>query len=605
MDDEDLADAAEAQKLETQASFAGLGSTQEDGLRRGLLIDLFKTSGDTVGIKLLQRMGWRQGEGVGPKVRRKARLGDGDPAADQGTHLFAPVNSPVVAINRKKDRFGLGYAAEERLSRPSTMGQAQEQEEEEDDGAFTLNRSRKEKIKPKKGAFGVGILNDTGSDDEDPYEMGPKISYNRIIGGDRKKKKGGLIANTASPAAKNAPTFMSRKLAKVISSTGFRKCHDGRLPLDGFVLTNSPLLTDQENKYPPPVIPEGWVPAKTRDDNNPDFKPSTFKSTADAARESTMDPAARAAVLGEQRLPGKSIFDYMSASARDRLVAASGNSSLPQARNEAAPAGFERSEAQKQRSLWDLVPKLDATTAASALQRGISGWMPYSEDEAKRARYRAFLAVSAGTRDSLPDRKPGSSTDEWVNEMNEFAQAALVFRPISGLMASRFTSGSSAPKLASDHDTAATSAKPSKVEDPAEQAAKIGMFGPMTRSRLPFYPTRLLCKRFGVKPPANADPGAEPATGEHAGSADGGGSAKSELVSKISLDQMMMEASRQRQTQPVNGGPREGALGGGSDEVAVSLKAETVDPETNAALEGQRAGEEVFKSIFGDDSDED
>ena len=37
--------------------------------------------------------------------------------------------------------------------------------------------------------IGIGILNDTGSDDEDPYEIGPRISYNRVIGGEKKKKK--------------------------------------------------------------------------------------------------------------------------------------------------------------------------------------------------------------------------------------------------------------------------------------------------------------------------------------------------------------------------------------------------------------------------------
>jgi G patch domain-containing protein 1 len=30
-----------------------------------------------------------------------------------------------------------------------------------------------------------------------------------------------------------------------------------------------------------------------------------------------------------------------------------------------------------------------------------------------------------------------------------------------------------------------------------------------------------------------------------------------------------------------------------------------VEPDRNEALEGQRAGEAVFKAIFGDDSDED
>lgn len=607
MDDEDLADAAEAQKLETQGSFAGLGSTQEEGMRRGLLSDLFKTTGDTMGVKLLQKMGWREGQGVGPKVRRKAKLGEGE-NGDHGTHLFAPNNSRVVLINRKKDRFGLGYAAEERLGPDSRSRQvkSQREDDEDDDGdsMFNLKRPLKSKTKSKRSGFGVGVLNDNGSDDEDPYEMGPKISYNRIIGGDRKKKRGGIIANTATPAAKTLPTFMSRKLGKVISSTGFRKCHDGRLPLDGFVLA-SPLLTDQENKYPPPVIPEGWEPSKGKAAAKSDGA-STFQSTADAARASTMDPAARAAMLGEQQLPGKSIFDYMSKEARERLVSATGKTNLPQARGEAAPAGYERSEAQKAKSLWDLVPRLEKSVAIGALQRGTSGWMPYSEDESKRSRYRIFLEISSGIRDTLPTRAPGSSTDEWITEMNEFAQAAQVFKPISGLMASRFTSGSSTLKLASDSAPAATS-KPTKSEDPAEAAAAIGMFGPMTRSRVQFYPTRLLCKRFNVKAPAHADPGNAPAgkeaaegggggSGGGSGSGSGsGGNGRLDLVSQASLDQMIQEASKNKpQTQ----------AGGDTAAETVVRRTEPVDPEVNAALEGQRAGEDVFKAIFGDDSDD-
>ena len=608
MDDEDLADASEAQKLETQASFAGLGATQDDGMRRGLLSDLFRVNEDTIGVKLLQKMGWRQGQGVGPKVQRKATL-DEDHVSKDGTHLFAPANSRVVLINKKKDRFGLGYAGEGRLDgrpdnrQPTTLSRQQDDIDEDDEQSlFSLKRSTKSNSKTKRSGLGVGVLNDTGSDDDDPYEMGPKISYNRIIGGDRKKKKGGIVVKSANPAAKNAPSFMSKKLGKVINSTGFRKCHDGRLPLDGFVLASSPLLTDQENKYPPPKVPDDWEPSKAKDSAVSSDR-ATFKSTADVARESTMDPAARAAVLGEQRLPGKSIFDFMSKEARDRLVSATGRTNLPQARGEAAPAGYERSEAQKTKSLWDLVPRLDPSVATSALQRGIGGWMPYSEDEAKRSRYRNFLEISSGSRKTLPDRPAGSSTDEWVNEMREFAQAAQVFKPISGLMASRFTSSSSAPTKASDHAPSAPSAS-SKPEDPAEAAAKIGMFGPMTRSTLTFYPTRLLCKRFNVKAPSHADPGNAPTAGEE--NTRGGEHARLDVVSQASLEQMLQEASRNKpQTQDFTRDHLAGTPPVPDPEARSALpKNEKVDVEVNAALEGQRAGEDVFKAIFGDDSDD-
>ena len=106
----------------------------------------------------------------------------------------------------------------------------------------------------------MGVLNDTGSDDEDPYAIGPQISYNRIIGGDKKKKKGGLMSSTASSASTLAkPPFTSKKLTpRTTTSAGFGKCHAGRLPLDGFVLSLAPLSISDETKYAPPTVPAGW-----------------------------------------------------------------------------------------------------------------------------------------------------------------------------------------------------------------------------------------------------------------------------------------------------------------------------------------------------------
>lgn len=590
MDDEDRAAAAEAQKLQTQTDFAGLGSTSQDQMRRGLMSDLFRPSGETIGMKLLQKMGWRQGQGVGPKIRRKARTDDfaGTTSGDE-THLFAPENSRMVAFNRKKDRFGLGYTTGERLSAAKYIDQ-QDDREEDDPDQFV--RSTKLKPKAKRTGFGVGVLNDTGSDEEDPYDMGPKISYNRVIGGDRKKKKGGILATTANPAFQGLkqPTFLSRKLGQK-NSNGFRKCHDGRLPLDGFVLASSLASTSQESQCQPPDVPQGWEPHKATTATNLDH--STHLSTADAARASTMDPAKRAAVLGEEQLPGKSIFDFMSQAARDKLATATGRSNLPIARGEAAPEGWQRSEAEKQRSLWDLVPKLDTSVASSALQRGMSGWMPYAEDEAKRARYRSFLESCSGQRDALPERVKGSTIDEWTKEMREFAQAAEVFKPISGLMASRFTSSSSAPRLATD--TVPSSAEQStKSEDPAEAAAKIGMFGPMTRTRIQFYPTRLLCKRFNVKAPAHADPGNGPA-GDDSAVLD----SRLDVVSKNKMDQMM----RETWSRPPNAA--EASKAASRTEPSRPEDRPQVNIEVNEAIEAERPGDAVFKAIFGSDSEDD
>ena len=605
MDDEDLAAQAESQKLETQDTFAGLGSASGNEMRKGMFSDLFRATGETMGVKLLQRMGWKVGQGVGPKVKRRAK---GDASGE--LHLFAPENSRMIGFVRKTDRKGLGFAGEDRLDESGATLPTREEDEDSGEDAQILRAKRFPlKTKPErsqKSGLGVGVLNDTGSDEEDPYSVGPLVSYNRVIGGDRKKKKGGITASNAV----SKPTFISKKLAQRTALTkGFRKCHDGRLPLDGFLLMITPLtLLQDKNKYPPPTIPDGWKSANQTSNSNQST--TTYQSTADAAKSSALDPKSRAALLGEAQLPGKSVFDYLSPAARDRLAAASGKTNLPQARGESAPAGFEASEANKRRTLWDKVPNLDKETAAAALQRGNSGWMPYAEDEDKRSRYRHFLELSAGMHTDLPQKPKNFSVDEWAQELREFADAAEIFKPASGFMLSRFTTSSNAPKLASDAPEG-VSRSDEKQDDPAEKAAQMGMYGALTRSREPFYPTRLLCKRFNIKPPATVDPTGGRSAGGGAGEGRDGNAfsetRKLDLVSQASLDRMMMEANFSAPSFE-----RAGVEGGsGSNQQSLPLdgvqavQPNEIDPETNEALEKPKAGEAIFKAIFGsDDEDE-
>lgn len=636
MDEEDLADAEDARKLQTADSFAGLGSTEEDISQKGSLIDVLKTSGETMGVKLLKKMGWRDGQGVGPKVRRKARLDDRDDPGggdSREAHLFAPENSQMILFVRKNDHKGLGFEGEGRLSElPSVDGNrksngASADDGEDDIGMGTLRSTQTKKKKPAvRGGLGVGILNDTGSDDEDPYHMGPQVSYNRVIGGDKKKKKPEINKSTlgsANPLLGAKPVFISKKAAKSKASSGFRRCHDGRLPLDGFVLSANldPLssIQNQDGKYPPPEIPPDWKsskgPASTAVTSN-------YQSTASAAASSNHDPKSRASLLGETPLPGKSVFDYLTPTARSRIASATGNSNLPIALSEAPPPAYTPSTASKASDLASLVPNLLRETALTALGRGPGGWMPYAEDPSKRVRYRTFLEILAGMRDGIPSRAPGTATDDWVKEMHEFAHAAQIFKPMTGTMASRFTSASSpattTPNATRSPGPPASSApgpadpllsRPAaKPEDPATQAARLGMYGPLTRSTASFFPTRLLCKRFNVPPPSHVQ--SDPATTAAAAAADEGGRFQAagsqaaathsealpgrrlELVGKREMEELMRER-----------GVGTGEGGGGArvvEEVVVE-----VDAERNEALEGERAGEAVFRAIFGSESEDD
>jgi G patch domain-containing protein 1 len=605
MDDEDLADAAEAQKVQTVEGFAGLGSTGGELSRRGNVLDLFKAEGETMGVKLLKRMGWREGQGVGPKVRRKARLDDlGLPGVgDEETHLFAPENTRMISFMKKNDHKGLGYSGEATLAAGKGTNTPASSEDENEEFGTTAAKMPTKKTKQSQGGIGIGILNDTGSDEEDPYEIGPRISYNKVIVGDRKKKK--PLRNGSA-----RPVFISKKKAMANLSASFRKCHDGRLPLSGFVLSSDPdsasHIITSSGKYLPPEIPEGWKSAKAQ---KSEHMSQSYLSTAEAARESKLDPKARAALLGEASLPGKSVFDYLSSAARDRLVSASGKTNLPPALGE-IPKDYALTEEERRKELITQIPKLENDVAIAALGRGASGWMPYAEDEGKRARYHEYLEWQGGIRESMPQRILMMKKDEWLKELQEFAHCAQIFKPMTGMMATRFTSSSSTMIPPSDHHpstgTESLISKPApKAEDSAEAAAKVGMFGLMTRSTQDFYPTRLLCKRFNVKPPAHVqldpdrtaeDAGEDVTTGGfHSG--DGQTARNLELVSKSALNDILNESGRKKEhlttsvvvpgtaylEQPVDG---------------------IVDPDRNEALEGEKAGEAVFKAIFGDEEDD-
>ncbi|MCJ1352151.1 MAG: hypothetical protein MMC33_002135 [Icmadophila ericetorum] len=647
MDEEDLAEAEEARKLQTTDSFTGLGSTEIELSKHDDFAGILRSSGETMGVKLLKRMGWREGQGVGPKVRRKARgdhdfQGNGDRDGDgKRLHYFAPKNSQMISFVRKNDHKGLGFQGEVRLGGDTApefkagsgvrlLGFGGDRNE--NDVLFSTAKSKK-KPKPQTGGIGIGILNDTGSDDEDPYQIGPQISYNRVMGGDKKGKKklaedGKLSTTSSNPLLRSKPVFISKKTATSKLKPGFRRCHDGRLPLDGFVLSANldPLSSalNLDNKFPLPIVPPHWKSSKTsRSDTSSSIQSNNaFQSTADAARASTLDPTTRAKLLGETALPGKSVFDYLSPAAREKIANLTKNPNLPPALNEAPPPGYAPTPSQRNADLNSLIPNLDASTAQTALGRGVGGWMPYAEDPAKRSRYRTFLESRAGLSAKMPDRAEGHSTEDWVNEMNEFARAAQVFKPMMGLMASRFTSSSSGttqpPSKASAGDkqdgggTPLLSKPAEKPKDPAEEAASLGMFGPLTRSSHQFYPTRLLCKRFNIPPPTHVQPDKDhppstsPSVPDFGGSRFQSGGYQGPTTGTAGLVPKNLELVGKKEMEALR---RESGMlrieeGGGDGKDRVP-EAVVVDPERNEALEADRAGEAVFKAVFGSDSEDD
>ncbi len=100
--------------------------------------------------------------------------------------------------------------------------------------------------------------------------------------------------------------------------------------------------------------------------------------------------------------------------------------------------------------------------------------------------------------------------------MEGYAKAVMIFKPMSGAMANRFTTASivdAGPKLQeglhkpTQAPTPPPEAQPPELkqkppeETPKQNAARLGMYGSLTREQKEWTPARLLCKRMGIKNP--------------------------------------------------------------------------------------------------------
>jgi hypothetical protein len=109
-------------QLETTDEFAGLGSIKPAAVPASLLVpaELLVPAADPIGVRLLRLMGWRDGQGVGPRRKRvrgqDGEPGDGDVDADDAPggalykdFKFAPKDVEMFEAQVKDDLFGLGF----------------------------------------------------------------------------------------------------------------------------------------------------------------------------------------------------------------------------------------------------------------------------------------------------------------------------------------------------------------------------------------------------------------------------------------------------------------------------------------------------------------
>ncbi|KAH9479298.1 G patch domain-containing protein 1 [Psilocybe cubensis] len=593
MDEEDLQDLKDSRNIvDTTEEMDFLGGTRaellgkededdssKDPITRALQASMLPMAKDSVGSKILKKMGWRLGQGIGPRISLKQRKAQDALAVDantgsryQGTtlniaddddeankHTYAPRDTPVLAVKRKDNNHGLGYTPG--LSLNDSLGN-----KPEDSGKG-----------PKlAGGFGLGALNDADEDDLDVYDTSNhnsrrQLAYDHAEGEDDDT----VIIGHRSEKQKRPAEATQQSF----TSHSFR---DGRPVLAGFVLSDEPVAEDRW--FPVPEVPSDWVPnpRKLWDSEKENLKPSESEPHTHGRKLRT--PNQRGEILGEVSLPSvpRSVFDYMSQKDRERIKSIA--SSL------AAGASTE-----PDRSF------LPPPTSGSKLephiaQAALRGFQPFTANPAKQARYNTYLQSQANPDGSSPSLKPmpGQNAEEFTKEIEDYAKAASLFKPISGAMAGRFTSAAVidlGPKIheglhtPSHEDIAAKEAQRRKEEEdkvsPKVHAAHANMYGQLTRERKPWLPAKLLCKRFGVKEP-NPEP--EMPTGPVPSS--------SKFTASFTVPgQGQTPASQASYAKPGDGGIEDEAVG---DDETLIQEMPTYE----------RPSMDVFKAIFASDDED-
>ncbi|GFS80154.1 g patch domain-containing protein 1 [Nephila pilipes] len=286
MDEEDFGDFGIAtRKIHTTSKFQDSSDSPRTNKRNfsevdsvipgeAPLKDIVKPVKESIGIKILKKLGWKLGQGIGPRVKKPVTTvkvygcalpetiesEENDPFAH--SYTFAPEDTLAEIYKPKDNVFGLGYSG---LSKESVLSA------HIDTFNPTTTKSWLKKDKKKLAisgqAFGVGAFED---EDEDIYSKDDMSQYDFSD----------LNPKGSSQASKE---------------TVERRQHHGssNSVLDGFCLASSPATV--KRYYPPPELPRNFKP----------FHSSKTEVVANSERQfksrHSMSAEDRSTLLGERK----------------------------------------------------------------------------------------------------------------------------------------------------------------------------------------------------------------------------------------------------------------------------------------------------------------
>jgi len=500
MDDEDVgAFGFAAQALKTKSSFQGgaepsapppqTGASRSAIPLGGLLEQLVRPSNSTVGESLLMKQGWRPGSGVGPRATKASKISrlashvktygcsmptsrkereedhredtEVDPIMEKyQDFLFAPDEIPLNIANPKDNFFGIGYSG---LDRPGVgVGGS--------GGGYSVRTSLNNTTSSKKKfsisgeAFGVGA--DEEDDDMEVYnrnDMG-QYDFSLDIKGEERRERRNEKGSRWDDDARSQKRGID--------------CVAGFCPA-----TSKSMI---KKHYQSPLLPPSWRPRANPGQRQ---KPSRF-SPAEVGSER------------EQEQVRKSRWDQKGASSGSNPSIDERRSKLfPDECNSTNNAVKEEDVKNDPVELPDFLLNYQPEEDAATRGQGQVPFKPFARNEAKQLRYEQYLVcVANNRREALSILQPRSMT-EWEKERErvEFERASMLFKPMKGVIGSRFVSAGESEDA--DKGEGGLDAGVDTEEGQARRAADMKMFGKLTRSVEEWHPAKLLCVRFNVAHP--------------------------------------------------------------------------------------------------------
>ncbi|XP_027870871.1 G patch domain-containing protein 1 isoform X2 [Xiphophorus couchianus] len=504
-----------------------------------LLEELIAPARSSVGVELLTRMGWKEGQGIGPRLKRKPRrqlpvtagvcktyscalppAGSEESEEDDEEFApedvtFAPKDVTPVDFSPRLGVQGLGYRGLDpclalpgqdadrhvHLFRPqsetrsrlfgdrpggSKRGGVAGQVGFNPPQALTGGHLAGVHLTFDPQAFGVGALED---EDEDVYHRDSMSRYDTVL---KDEEPGDGLYGWTAPQQYTRRADRSRDAAYL-----------GKI-LDGFTLAQKPL--EQKTVFPPPNLPRDYRPVHFfRPPVNVSRLCGVSPALAEALRSSRghmvkeeaqqggrhqLDSGQRGALLGEDALQGSgsepgSVMDLLRPEDRQRLLnLRTATAQRPSQAPPPGPAPPLSGLQQEALAAW----RGSSSSSSSSSQ----SFKPFENTPGKQVRYERYLSrLQQGDAGALEQSLDPAMT-EWERgrEREEFLRASILYRPSSSSLSTRFTRAQQPDAEDAGRDQ----------QGDSQQAAS-GTFGKLTRETLEWHPDRLLCKRFNVPDP--------------------------------------------------------------------------------------------------------